>query len=73
MRAARSCVWRGHIKGEHIVATVHGDDITIAGEGSAVELKKYEIKKQDRVIEWNCAGITIEGDQRHAREDTERS
>ena len=22
------CVWRGCIKGEHIVATVHGDDIT---------------------------------------------
>ena len=46
------CVWRGHIKGEHVVATVHGDDITIGGERSAVELlirkisRKYEIKKQ---------------------------
>ena len=26
------CVWQGHIKGTHIVATVHGDDITIDGE-----------------------------------------
>ena len=46
------CVWRGHIKGEHVVATVHGDDITIGGERSAVERlvrkisRKYEIKKQ---------------------------
>ena len=46
------CVWRGCIKGEHIVATVHGDDITIGGERSAVELlirkisRKFEIKKQ---------------------------
>ena len=46
------CVWRGHIKGEHVVATVHGGDITIGGERSAVELlirkmsRKYEIKKQ---------------------------
>ena len=50
--SACSCVWRGHTKGEHIVATVHGDDITIGGERSAVEFfvsmisKKYEIKKQ---------------------------
>ena len=40
------------IKGEHVVATVHGDDMTISGGRSAVELfikydiKKYEIKKQ---------------------------
>ena len=46
------CVWRGHINGEHVVATVHGDDTTIGGERSAVEPlirripKKYEIKKQ---------------------------
>ena len=40
-------------QGEHVVATVHGDDITIGGERSAVELlirkkisRKYEIKKQ---------------------------
>ena len=39
-------------QGEHIVATVHGDDITICGERSAVELlikmgsRTYEIKKQ---------------------------
>ena len=32
------CVWRGCTKGERIVATVHGDDITIGGERSAVEL-----------------------------------
>ena len=37
-RVACPCVWRGHIKGEHVVATVHGDDITIGGERSAVEL-----------------------------------
>ena len=49
--SACSCVWRGHIKGEHIVATVDGDDITSGGERSAVEFlirmisKKYEIKK----------------------------
>ena len=46
------CVWRGRIKGEDIVATVHGDDVTIGGQRSAVEplikmiSKKYEIKKQ---------------------------
>ena len=46
------CVWKGHIKGEDIVATEHGDDITIGGERSAVEFltkmmsRKYEIKKQ---------------------------
>ena len=45
-------VWRGCISGEDIVATVDGDDITIGGERSAVELlikmnsKKKEIKKQ---------------------------
>ena len=50
--SACPCVWRGHIKGEDIVATVHGDVITIGGERSAVEFhirmisKKYEIKKQ---------------------------
>ena len=49
---ARPCVWQGFIKGENIVATVHGDDITIGGEPSAVEFvikirsRKYEIKKQ---------------------------
>ena len=48
------CVWKGCIKGEHIVATVHGDDITIGGERSAVELftnmmsRKYEIKVKMR-------------------------
>ena len=30
------CMWKGCIKGEHIVAVVHGDDITIGGERSAV-------------------------------------
>ena len=46
------CVWRGCIKGEDIVATVHGDDITIGGERSAVEFlvrkisTKCLIKKQ---------------------------
>ena len=51
-------------------------------------IEKYEIKKQvigedpdfeksgrtlSRVIEWNRDGITIEADQRHVRDDTERS
>ena len=46
------CVLQGCIKGNHMVATVHGDDITIGGERSVVELlinmtsRKYEIKKQ---------------------------
>ena len=31
------CVWQGCIKGEHIAATVHGDDITIGGERAVVE------------------------------------
>ena len=50
--SACPCAWRGCIKEEDIVATVHGDDITIGGERSAVELlikmtsKRYEIKKQ---------------------------
>ena len=50
--SACSCVWRGYIKVKDIVATVHGDDITIDGGRSAVEFfirrisKKYEIKKQ---------------------------
>ena len=35
-----ACPWEGNgrIKGEDIVATVHGDDITIGGERSAVKL-----------------------------------
>ena len=51
-RGACPCMWQGRIKGEDIVATVHGDDITIGGERSAVEFlikmisRKYEIKKQ---------------------------
>ena len=45
-------LWQGCIKGKHIVATVHGDDITLGGERSVVEFlinmisRKYEIKKQ---------------------------
>ena len=34
---ACACVWQGCIKGKHVVATVHGDDITIGGERSVVE------------------------------------
>ena len=50
--SACPCVWRGCNKGEDVVATVHGDDITIGGERLAVEFlikmisRKYEIKKQ---------------------------
>ena len=46
------CVWQGCINGEHVVATGHGDDITIGGTRSAVEFlikmisRKYEIEKQ---------------------------
>ena len=40
------CVWQGCIKGKHIVATVHGDHITIGGERSAVEfLIKNDINR----------------------------
>ena len=35
-RIACPCGWQVCIKGEHIVATVHGDEITIGGERSAV-------------------------------------
>ena len=42
------CVWSRHIKGEDIVATVHGDDITIGGERSAVELFIRMISKKVR-------------------------
>ena len=50
--SACPCVWKGHIKGEDIVATVHGDDVTFGGERWAVEFlikmisRKYEVKKQ---------------------------
>ena len=42
------CVWRGCIKGEDIVATVHGDDITIGGKRSAVKMisNRYEIRSK---------------------------
>ena len=52
--SACPCVWRGHIKEERVVATVHGDDITIGGRRTAVEFLikmisfKYEIRKQAR-------------------------
>ena len=51
-RTACPCVRQGSIKGEHVVSTVHGDDMTIGGEPSAVEFliklisRKYEINKQ---------------------------
>ena len=50
--SACPCVWRGRAKREDVVATVHGDDITIGGQRTAVEFhtkmisKKYEIRKQ---------------------------
>ena len=50
--SACPCVWKGCIKGAHIVENVHGDDITIGGERSVVDFlntmrsRKYEIKKQ---------------------------
>ena len=46
------CVRQGCMKGKHVVASVHGDDITIGGERSAVEFlikmksSTYEIKEQ---------------------------
>ena len=41
------CVWQGCIKVEDIVASVHGDDITIGGERSALELflHQNDVKK----------------------------
>ena len=79
--SACSCVWRGHIKGEDIVATVRGDDITIGGERSAVEFLIRMIKNKlsgkirtlsgrilNRAIAWDRDGMTIEADQRHVRE-----
>ena len=43
------CVRKDCIKGEHVVVTVHGDDIKIDGERSAVEfLIKNEKKKKIR-------------------------
>ena len=41
-------VWRGCIKGEDIVATVHGDDITVGGERLAVELLIKMISRKVR-------------------------
>ena len=35
--SACPCVWKGHIKGEDTVATVHGADTTIGGDWLAVE------------------------------------
>ena len=46
------CAWQGCIKGEHIVATVHGDEITIGGERLVVEFltkmrsREYEVKTE---------------------------
>ena len=51
-KSACPCVWHGGIKGEHIVATVHGDDITIGGDLPVVAFfmkmmsRKYEIQTQ---------------------------
>ena len=50
--SACPCVWRGRIKREDVVATLHGDDMTIGGQRTAVEFlikvisKKCEIRKQ---------------------------
>ena len=50
--SACPCVRGGRIKGEGAVATVHGDDITVGGQRTAVEFfikmisKRYEIRKQ---------------------------
>ena len=52
--SACSCVRSGHLKGEDVVATVLGDDITVGGERSAVEFlirmtsKEYQNKKQGK-------------------------
>ena len=35
-RSACPCVWSGRINEEDAVATVHGDDITICGQRTAV-------------------------------------
>ena len=59
--SACPCVWRGCIKGEDVAAIVHGDDITIGGERSAVKVfiktisRKYgedpDIRKEWKNIE----------------------
>ena len=58
MGSACPCVWRGRIQEKDIVATVHGDDITIGESG----------RELNRVIEWDRDGITMKEDQRHVRE-----
>ena len=45
--SACPCVWKGCVKGEHIVATVHWDDITIGGERSLVELLIKRISRSE--------------------------
>ena len=45
--SACPCVCKGHIEGEDFVATVHGDDITIGGERSAV---KFLIKLRSKKV-----------------------
>ena len=45
-RSACPCVWRGRMKGEDVVATVHGDDITIGGQRTAVEFLIKMISKK---------------------------
>ena len=49
--SACPCVWQGCIKGEHVAATVHRDDIIFVGKTTCLgispkKLRKYEIKKQ---------------------------
>ena len=73
--SACPCVWRGRIKGEDVVATVHGDDITIGGQRTAEESlikmlsKKYEIRKQvlggdpDLEKSWRIVNRVIDWDR----------
>ena len=53
------------IKSEHVVVSVHRDDITIGGERSADLEKSGRIL--NRVTKWVRDGITIEANQRHVR------
>ena len=77
------CAWQSCTQGEHVEASVHGDNITIVGERSAVELliemisRKHQIYSQviggdadleNRVIRWGRGGIAIEADQRRVSE-----
>ena len=54
--SACPCVWQGCIKDEHFVTTVHGDDITICGERSVVEIPQQNYIKETIKIKKQVIG-----------------